>query len=69
MNGGGRERQKADSIWAEGNPKMRTANNLEHMFKFQEVGGGAQWGRRHEKANVCRGSGVTQRGREFDITW
>lgn len=33
------ERQKADSIWAEENPKMRAANNnLEHMFKFQEVG-------------------------------
>lgn len=65
------ERQKADSIWAEGNPKMRSANNnLEHMFKFQEVGGGgAQWGRREEKANVYRVSGVTQKGREFDIIW
>lgn len=54
------ERQKADGIWAEENPKMRAANNnLEHMFKFQEVGPPSV-GQGVKKAKVCRVSGVTQ---------
>lgn len=59
------ERQRADSVWAEGNPKMRAANNnLEHMFKFQEVGGGGLSGVGGRRKQMFVGLVVSHRKEE-----